>query len=72
MGFLLGTRKYQCSTGYFRSGQTITLKVQREMKAENGLHVFQCVLSGEEVSAIAMINVFQPDDANKFIQEAKA
>jgi len=72
LGFLLGTRKFECSTDYFKLGQTITLKVQREMKAENGLHVFQCVLSGEGLSATATINVFQPEDASKFIKEAKA
>ena len=72
LGFLLGTRKFECSTDYFQLGQTITLKVQREMKAENGLHVFQCVLSGEGLSATATINVFQPEDANTFIKEAKA
>ena len=72
LGFLLGTRKFVCSTDYFQLGQTITLKVQREMKAENGLHVFQCVLSGKGLSATATINVFQPEDANTFIKEAKA
>lgn len=71
LGFLLGTRKFECSTDYFQLGQTIALKVQREMKAENGLHVFQCVLSGEGLSATATINVFQPEDVNTFIKEAK-
>ena len=70
LGFLLGSRKYLCSTDYFTFGQTLSLKVQREMQAENGLSVFQCILQGKEVEASATLNVFQPDDADKFLQDA--
>ncbi len=71
LGFLLGTRKYKSSADYFKLGQTLTVHVQREMKADNGLHVFQCSLSGEQLNATATINVFQPEDANKFIKDVK-
>jgi predicted hotdog family 3-hydroxylacyl-ACP dehydratase len=69
LGFLLGTRKYLCSTDYFAIGTTLTLTVQLEVEAENGLNVFQCVLEGEGVEATANINVFQPDDPDKFLQD---
>jgi len=70
LGFLLGTRKYQCSTDYFKLGQILRLKVVCEMQAENGLHIFQCVLSGQDnVEATARLNVFQPDDADKFLKD---
>jgi len=68
-GFLLGTRKYFCSTDYFTIGTILTLTVQLEMEAANGLSIFHCVLQGEGVEATANSNVFQPDDADKFLQE---
>lgn len=69
LGFLLGTRKYLCSTDYFAIGSTLTLTVQLEIEAANGLNVFHCVLQGEGAEASANINVFQPDDPDKFLQE---
>lgn len=68
LGFLLGTRKYLCSTDYFAIGKTLLLTVQLDMQAANGLNVFQCVLQGEGVDASAYLNVFQPDDPDKFLQ----
>ncbi|MDX2507429.1 MAG: hypothetical protein QNL62_23550 [Gammaproteobacteria bacterium] len=69
LGFLLGTRKYICTTDYFSVGTTLTVTVQLEMEAENGLNVFQCVLQGEGVDASANLNVFQPDDPINFLQD---
>lgn len=69
LGFLLGTRKYLCSTDYFAIGTKLIVTVQLEMEAANGLNVFQCVLQGEGVDASANLNVFQPDDPGKFIQD---
>lgn len=70
LGFLLGTRKYVCSVDYFPIGKTLSLTVKREMQAENGLSVFQCVLQSDGIEATASLNVYQPDDADKFLQEA--
>lgn len=72
LGFLLGSRKYLCSSDYFALGQVLSLKVQRDMQADNGLSVFQCQLRGDKqgVEASATLNVFQPDDADKFLQDA--
>jgi len=69
LGFLLGVRKYHCSTDYFPIGDTLILKVQLEMQAENGLSAFQCVLVSDEVEVSARLNVFQPDDAREFLQD---
>ena len=69
LGFLLGVRKYLCSTDYFPIGSTLVLQVQLEMQAENGLNVFQCILMSDEIKASARLNVFQPDDAKQFLQD---
>lgn len=70
LGFLLGTRRYQCNTDWFATGQTLSIRVECEMQAENGLHVFNCQLTGEQVLASANLNVYQPDDASQFLEEA--
>ncbi len=70
LGFLVGTRKYICSKDHFPFGQILLLKVEREMETEVGLNVFQCVLKGVEVEASARLNVFQPNDANKFLEDS--
>lgn len=69
LGFLLGSRKYICSTDYFPFGKTLSLTVQLDMEAANGLNVFQCELQGDGIEASANMNVFQPDDPDKFLQE---
>ena len=70
LGFLVGTRKYVCSVDYFKFGQTLRLKVKRELQAENGLSVFSCSLESETASASANLNVFQPIDADQFLQDS--
>ena len=69
LGFLLGARKYLCSTDYFVIDTKLIVTVQLEMEAANGLNVFQCILQGEGVEATANINVFQPDDPDEFLQD---
>ncbi len=69
IGFLLGTRKYLCDADYFPIGQKLLVKIQVEMIAENGLNVFNCELQGQGISASAVVKVFQPDDAEKFLQQ---
>ena len=68
IGFLLGSRKYLCDADTFPLGQKLLVKVEVEMQAENGLHVFNCDLRGQGLSASAMVNVFQPDDVEKFLE----
>lgn len=70
LGFLVGSRKYICSQDYFTIGQVLLLKVEREMETESGLNVFQCVLLGQGVEASARLNVFQPENADKFLEES--
>lgn len=71
LGFLLGTRRYESNVPWFATGLTLTVRVERDMVAENGLHVFKCMLTAFNVEATANLNVFQPDDASQFIKEVK-
>ncbi len=72
IGFLVGTRRYECSQPYFSIGATLRIDVREEFRAENGLGVFSCTLSAEGVQASASINVFQPDDSAQFLGEPKS
>lgn len=68
IGFLLGTRRYQCSRAAFRVGEVLVIRVQRSFQADNGLGQFECAIriDGHEV-ARASLNVFGPDDPAAFL-----
>lgn len=75
IGFLVGTRKYHCNSPYFPLGSTLTIKVTEELRGENGLGVFICRITSAANSATmivaeANLNVFQPDDAKEFLNNA--
>ncbi len=72
LGFLVGSRRYTCSTDYFKTGQVLTLRVEHEMQSENGLGVFRCKLTGDDVEASANLNVFQPENVEEFLKGAVA
>lgn len=67
IGFLLGTRRYQCARPYFTFGQPIRVDIFLDFRTDNGLGAFRGKLldSDNQVVANAMLNVFQPasDDA---------
>jgi predicted hotdog family 3-hydroxylacyl-ACP dehydratase len=70
IGFLLGSRKYLCNAERFAIGQRLVVTVSPELEGSNGLNVFNAELHGDGISASAVVNVFQPDDADRFLQEA--
>lgn len=72
IGFLVGTRRYECSRPYFSVGAALSIEVREAFRAENGLGVFVCTLSGEGVQAAANINVFQPDDNTQYLGEPES
>jgi predicted hotdog family 3-hydroxylacyl-ACP dehydratase len=75
VGFLVGTRRYDSSQSYFPHGSRLTIRVEREFQADNGLGVFACEIRGEslqnhEITASAALNVFQPDNVHEFLEQA--
>lgn len=61
IGYLLGTRSYQCSVASFPIGETLTIHIEA-LFAEMGLGAFACRIENDEVLATATINVYQPTD----------
>ncbi|MGR8981509.1 MAG: ApeP family dehydratase [Gammaproteobacteria bacterium] len=62
LGFLLGTRRYECNVDAFAVGTVLTVSVIRLIQ-DQGLGVFDCQITGEGVMASAQLNVYQPESA---------
>lgn len=70
LGFLLGTRKYSCNESVFPLGCSLLIRVERVIQGENGLSAFKCTLKHKGLFAEARLNVFQPENAEQFLQDA--
>ncbi|MBM3117124.1 hotdog family protein [Jeongeupia naejangsanensis] len=71
VGFLVGTRRYDCDQPAFRIGQTLTVTVVREFQADNGVAVMDCRIDidGGPV-ARAQISAYQPDNLDEYLKQA--
>lgn len=73
IGFLVGTRRYECSKPYFAIGTTLQITARCILESPNGLSAFECAISDSneknEIIATATINAFLPENVNKFLEE---
>lgn len=69
MGFLIGTRKYQCNVERFALGSTLNIRALRTLEDDNGMGVFECHLSGPGVQVSARLNVYRPPNAAQYLAE---
>ncbi len=68
LGFLVSSRKYASKYAQFNLGDKLDIKVELIHKEDNGLSVFECIiLHAEEEIITARINVFQPDEPEKYL-----
>lgn len=75
IGFLLGSRRYECATPEFANGMRLKVAVKLLLQAENGLGSFECAISDtstQQELARATVSVFQPHDATQYLQEGMA
>jgi predicted hotdog family 3-hydroxylacyl-ACP dehydratase len=69
LGFLLGTRRYECRRPIFLLGSVLRVHVQRLFQNENGLGSFECSIDDKEGRvATATVTVFQPTNVDDFLQ----
>ena len=69
LGFLLGTRRYECNVDRFEVGTVLKISVRRLIQ-DQGLGVFDCRIEGEGILATAKLNVYQPDtEVNRVITD---
>lgn len=71
LGFLLGTRKYECNVEHFPAGAELTIHGLRSLEDDNGMGVFECHLTGDGILASARLNVFRPPQAANYLDESK-
>lgn len=73
VGFLLGTRSYQCSRPGFAVGMVLRVHAQRALQGENGLGAFECriddAVTGAQIAS-ATLTVFQPLKVEDFLQRS--
>ncbi|WMD22894.1 hotdog family protein [Achromobacter seleniivolatilans] len=70
LGFLLGTRRYECHADTLPVGTVLTIRVERGLIDASGMSVFECELrDATRLLAQARLNVYQPKDPTAFIQE---
>lgn len=69
LGFLLGTRQYQCDVASFPVGAQLTVHAIRTLQDDNGMGVFECHLEGPGIKALARLTVFRPPEVASYLQE---
>jgi predicted hotdog family 3-hydroxylacyl-ACP dehydratase len=74
IGFLLGSRRYECSCPRFRLHSVLRIHVHKMLQAENGLASFECRIEDREKQSLATatITVFEPPDAKGFLEGSEA
>ncbi|MEW9903784.1 hotdog family protein [Pseudomonas putida] len=70
MGFLLGTRRFECDVAQFPAGTELRIHALRSLEDESGMGVFECHLRGEGIHASARLNVYRPPQATGYLAEA--
>ncbi len=70
LGFLLGTRSYQCNVEAFPAGADLRVRTHRSLQDDNGMGVFECHLDGPGIHAEARLNVFRPPEVASYLQES--
>lgn len=70
MGFLLGTRHYECRVDAFAPDAALTVQVARTLQDDSGMGIFEGrILEGAREIAQARLNVYQPEDISRYTQE---
>ncbi|MGY4532886.1 putative hotdog family 3-hydroxylacyl-ACP dehydratase [Pseudomonas sp. TE3786] len=69
LGFLLGTRNYQCNVDAFPLGSELQIHALRSLQDDNGMGVFECHLTGPGIHAEARLNVFRPPHVASYLEE---
>jgi len=69
LGFLLGTRKFECNVETFPAGSELTIHGIRSLEDDNGMGVFECHIHGPGIEASARLNVFRPPQPSQYLEQ---
>ncbi|MCF4997803.1 3-hydroxylacyl-ACP dehydratase [Pseudomonas syringae] len=71
LGFLLGTRKFECNVEAFPAGSELVIHGIRSLEDDNGMGVFECHINAPGIHASARLNVFRPPQAAQYLQQTR-
>jgi predicted hotdog family 3-hydroxylacyl-ACP dehydratase len=73
VGFLLGTRQYQCAVPHFKAGSILRIRVKKVLHDPQGLSVVECALRLKDGPELARANltVFQVDDFEAYLRNSQ-
>jgi predicted hotdog family 3-hydroxylacyl-ACP dehydratase len=69
LGFLLGSRKFECNVESFPAGTELTIHGIRSLEDDNGMGVFECHIDAPGIHASARLNVYRPPRAAEYLHE---
>jgi predicted hotdog family 3-hydroxylacyl-ACP dehydratase len=73
IGFLLGTRRYECVRPTFALGSVVRVRAKRVLENDDGLASFDCSIDDESGRlGGASVTVYQPADAEEFFHGSPA
>jgi predicted hotdog family 3-hydroxylacyl-ACP dehydratase len=71
IGFVLGTRHYDCIRPLFLPGKVLKVSATRVFQDDSGMASFDCYINDESGPvASAGVTVFQPADAGEFLDRS--
>ena len=68
LGFLLGARKFSTNVAQIRCGTVLTISAHLSIKTSDGMAAFECTLVGDNIRQTATLTVFEPLDAEQFLE----
>ncbi|CAM3276091.1 3-hydroxylacyl-ACP dehydratase [Pseudomonas floridensis] len=69
LGFLLGSRKFDCDVSHFPAGSELHIHAVRSLQDDSGMGVFECRLTGVNINAFARLNVYCPPNTADYMAE---
>jgi predicted hotdog family 3-hydroxylacyl-ACP dehydratase len=69
LGFLLGTRHYECNVDTFPHGIHLRVEAERSFHDEHGMGVFSCRIDAPGIRAQARLTVYRPRNADAFFEQ---
>ncbi|WP_122664170.1 hotdog family protein [Pseudomonas viridiflava] len=69
LGFLLGSRKFECNVDHFPAGSELTIHALRSLQDDSGMGVFECRLTGPAIEAFARLSVYCPPNPDQYLNE---
>jgi len=65
IGYLLGTRRYDCPVDWFVNGLILTSSCKEEVVSDNGLAVYTCQLLGAGIECRSRLTVYLTPDTER-------